>query len=205
MSRKEDRLQYLMSALPIFNKAILKTQTNLISVKLGLIGKILREYSRDSIEITNYNGKDGILIEYQVYSKLIEDNQNIMSYDFESGYVFVTQDYCEECKQEIQNLEIEAVVTFLDGFTAMPAELAAEFLASDIFPQIVNKLEEHLLKEDILFEFQTKIFGLMFGLRDILESFQLKLNLNSNEEPLDEPDLINIINRNIDHFDKTGI
>jgi hypothetical protein len=155
-----------MAAVGVFTKSILKSQTNKISVKLSLMGKILREYTPDKERIF-VQGKSGIIIHCPIHSQLFKNTENIINLE-EQGNIFVSEEFCEEVLFDVENLTFQKLDGFLSGFQGMPVELAGDLLCSTLGTKIIKIFVKEMRSGNFTLQEKSYHFYRLFFLREVL-------------------------------------
>ena len=196
----EDRMLELMCGLSVFGKSICKSETNQISIKLALIGKVIRAYQNPKTQITTNYKKEGILVDFGVYSNVIPNSKNVCISKSDKNLLFISKEFCERCILDIELIDQDISSAFIEGFKNMPAELAGELLTSPVTQQIVKSLKIYLLQNNVPLEEKIQKFGSMFALRTVLLDFRSKISLFGQ----DNLDMTDLIDSNIKYFDTAG-
>lgn len=141
---EELSFQELLASLGVFSRAILKSQTNKISVKLALMGQILREYTPEK-ERVFVQGQSGIIINCPIHTQLFKSTENIIHLE-EQGNVFVSDEYCQDVVNDVKNLTFLQVDGFLSAFQNMPVELAGDLLCSEFGKKLIKIFTNEIKK-----------------------------------------------------------
>lgn len=169
---EEMTLEELMAAVGVFSKSILKTQTNKISVKLSLMGKILRACSSESEKIW-VEGKSGIVVECPVYGQMFGNTKNIIQLE-DPNRVFVSDTFCEFILEDVADLNFLKVDGFLSGFQNAPVELIGDLLASPLGPRLVDVFFQEMKKPTLTFQEKCYHLSRFLHVRETLLGIKAK-------------------------------
>lgn len=161
-----------MAALGVFSKAILKSQTNKIAVKLSLMGKILRASSDESNKIW-VNGKRGIVIACPVYCQMFQNTKNITRMQ-KNKKVFVSEYFCKLTMENVEHLNFLKTDGFLSGFLNMPVELAGDLLASPLGLRMLDVFYKEMQKKTLSFQEKCYHLSRFLHLREALLGIKAK-------------------------------
>ena len=188
-----------LASLGVFSKSILKTETNKISIKLALMGKVLRALSGKSKIIFKKN-KNRIYVDFPMYAKLFSLSENIFYDEVNTDKIFISQEYCEEILKDIKNLTFQQIDCFLCSFQNIPVELASDLLNSMFGEKVIEIFTSKMLKNDLTLEDKTKHFSRFLKIREVLVGLKNNLKFTSSDKNKNFENVVKMI----ELFDKKG-
>jgi hypothetical protein len=187
MCDEELELTELITLLGVFSRSILKPQTNKVSVKLSLYGRILRKFTEEN-EVIWINGMKGIVVKHPVYAQMFEDTGNIVKMENDNGSLFVSTEFCEKITKEIRKVSKDHIDCFLSGMVNMPVELAGDLICGPFGKSIITqycvsvlKAKENLQQKSKSVSNFVKIREVILGMKERIDPKQKHLKTHINE------------------------